>query len=411
MVRPVRRHRSSGLALAGLSACLVLAGCENTPTERSAPTAQALGTATPGITFRTVLGGRFVGAVNDGGGAVIAQATVAQAWETFTLVDINGGSLQSGDSVFVRAGNGQYFQAANGGGSTLDAASNNTLGWETFTIVKQGGSSAIASGDVVGLQDSTGTWVSAANGGGGSVFAYGASLGPWEELTIGGLSAAPSPPPPPTQPTTVSNVHFRTTLLNRFVGAQNDGGGAVIAQATVAQAWETFTLVDVNGGSLASGDSVFVRAGNGQYFQAASGGGSTLNAASNNTLGWETFTIVKQGGSSAIASGDVVGLQDSTGTWVSAANGGGGSVFAYGASLGPWEELTIGGLSAAPSPPPPPTQPTTVSNVHFRTTLLNRFVGAQNDGGGAVIAQATVAQAWETFTLVDVNRSEERRVG
>ncbi|WP_257448676.1 glycosyl hydrolase family 18 protein [Archangium lipolyticum] len=149
----------------------------------------------PGVSFKTVLGNRYVGAQNNGGGAVIATATAAQAWEKFTIDDINGGALESGDSIFITAGTGQYFQAANGGGSTLNAASANRLGWETFRIVKQNGSGVIANGDVVGLQTvTTGHWVSAENGGGGTVFAYGAALGPWEQLTISGLSSSPPPP-------------------------------------------------------------------------------------------------------------------------------------------------------------------------------------------------------------------------
>src|SRR5260221_8898639 len=79
-----------------------------------------------GITLQTVLVPRYVGALNNGGGAVSATAAVAQAWESFALVDSNGGSLESGDSVFIQAGNGQYFQALNGGGATLNAGSNNT---------------------------------------------------------------------------------------------------------------------------------------------------------------------------------------------------------------------------------------------------------------------------------------------
>ncbi|WP_233262320.1 septal ring lytic transglycosylase RlpA family protein [Vitiosangium sp. GDMCC 1.1324] len=142
-----------------------------------------------GVSFKTVLGNRYVGAQNNGGGAVIATATSAQAWEKFTIDDINGGALESGDSIFIIAGTGQYFQAANGGGSTLNAASSNRLGWETFRIVKQNGSGVIANGDVVGLQTvTTGNWVSAENGGGGPVFAYGGALGSWEQFTISGLS-------------------------------------------------------------------------------------------------------------------------------------------------------------------------------------------------------------------------------
>jgi chitinase len=149
-----------------------------------------------GVSFKTVLGGRFVGAQNNGGGAVVATATAAQAWEKFTLDDVNGGALESGDTVFITAGTGQYFQAANGGGSTLNAASWNRQGWETFRIVKKSGSGAIANGDIVGLQTvTTGHWVSAENGGGGTVFAYGGALGDWEQLAISGLSTGTTPPP------------------------------------------------------------------------------------------------------------------------------------------------------------------------------------------------------------------------
>ncbi|WNG23782.1 hypothetical protein F0U62_06885 [Cystobacter fuscus] len=149
-----------------------------------------------GVSFKTVLGGRYVGAQNNGGGAVIATATAAQDWEKFSIEDINGGALESGDKIFIIAGTGQYFQAANGGGSTLNAASANRQDWETFRIVKKSGTGAIANGDIVGLQTvTTGHWVSAENGGGSTVFAYGAALGSWEQLTISGLSGGTTPPP------------------------------------------------------------------------------------------------------------------------------------------------------------------------------------------------------------------------
>jgi chitinase len=153
----------------------------------------------PDVHFRTVLGSRYLGAQNNGGGAVVATATTARAWETFTVDDLNGGSLESGDQVRIRAGSGQYFQAVNGGGGALNAASNNQRGWETFRIVKKSGTGTVANGTVVGLQASTGTYVSAANGGGGSVTAAGASLRAWEELVyeVGNVAPPPPPPPPP----------------------------------------------------------------------------------------------------------------------------------------------------------------------------------------------------------------------
>jgi chitinase len=300
--------------------------------------------AIAGVTFQTVLLPRYVGAQNNGGGAVNATASVAQGWETFSLEDINGGTLQSGDSVYVRAGNGQYFQAVNGGGSTLNAASNNTQAWETFKVVRASGTGTVANGDVIGLQTSNGKWVSAQNGGGGSVYAYGNALGSWEQLKIGGLSSStPSP-------VTIAGVTLRTSSQSRYVGAQNNGGGAVNATATVAQGWETFSIVDVNGGTLQSGDSVYVRAGNGQYFQAVNGGGSTLNAASNNTQAWETFKVVRASGAGTVSHGDTIGLQTSSGKWVSAENGGGGTVNANGAGLGSFESFAYGIGSTTPAP-------------------------------------------------------------
>jgi chitinase len=156
MVRGNRLDAVLVAATSSLASCML----SDSPGEWRGSTSQSVSSEIAGITFQTVLGGEFLGAQNNGGSGVIAQATVAQAWETFTLYDLNGGTLESGDSVFIQAGNGQFWQAVDAGGSTLNAASNNELEWETFKVVKQSGG-AIHSGDIVGLQDWGGTWVSA----------------------------------------------------------------------------------------------------------------------------------------------------------------------------------------------------------------------------------------------------------
>ena len=187
-----------GLRLAALLPIALLA-CSGTSGDStgSSESSATSSTEIAGVTFN-VPNGQFIGAQGNGGSTVIATATVAQAWETFTLIDQNGGTLNSGDLVFIRAGGGQYFQALNGGGSTLNAASQNQLDWESFRVVKASGIGAIHSGDSIGLQTkTTGNWVSAANAGGGAVFAYGAALGAWEHLTIN-LPATTPPPPPPS---------------------------------------------------------------------------------------------------------------------------------------------------------------------------------------------------------------------
>jgi hypothetical protein len=314
---------------------LALASCSADGRAKESPTSSAEGLSYAGVTFQAVLGGQYFSAQNGGGGAVNATATAAQSWETFTLIDQSGSSPMSGDSIFIQANSGAFFQAVNGGGSTLNASSKNQQTWETFKVIKTSGSGAIQNGDIVGLQTYDGSWVTAQNGGGGPVEASAPALSTWEQIRISGLPSNTTPPG------TLVSVNFKTQFTGNFMGAQNDGGGAVIATATVAQAWETFTLIDSNGGLLASGDSVFVRAGNDQYFQAVNGGGSTLNAGSNNTQSWETFKIVKASGSGVINPGDVVGLQTTSGDWVSAANGGGSSVGAAAPALGSWESFSI----------------------------------------------------------------------
>src|SRR5579872_1205869 len=70
-------------------------------------------------------------------------------------------------------------------------------------------------------------------------------------------------------------VSFQTVSGGQFLSAVNNGGGAVTATASAVQDWERFSLIDINGGALQSGDGVFIQAGNGQFFQAQNGGGSS----------------------------------------------------------------------------------------------------------------------------------------
>ncbi len=135
------------------------------------------------VTLRTA-NGHFVSASNGGGGAIIASATVAQAWERLTLVDVDGGSLQTGDVVLLRAGDGHYWMAQNGGGAELTATSNNQEEWETFRIFKRDAPGAISSGDRIGLKTANGAWVSAEDGGGHLVTARAGHFEAWETFVL-----------------------------------------------------------------------------------------------------------------------------------------------------------------------------------------------------------------------------------
>jgi beta-glucanase (GH16 family) len=314
------------------SSVLALSACGSAePLEPVASSSDAL--VVGGITLQTLLVPRFLSAQNGGGGALLANGAAARAWETFALDDLNGGALESGDSVTLRTSSGQYLQAVNGGGAALGAYGVAPQGWETFRLVKRSGGGVIVNGDVVGLQTQNGAWVSAENGGGGNVSASSRGQDTWESFRIGGLLGSLNE---------VAGVSFRTTVAGRYLSAQNNGGAGVVASAQGVQNWETFALEDLNGGLLQDGDRVLLRTGSGRYLQAPNGGGSSLNAASNGRSGWETFRIIRQGGPGTVAPGDAVGLLTESGAWVSAENGGGGNVNAAARALSTWETFVIG---------------------------------------------------------------------
>jgi hypothetical protein len=130
------------------------------------------------------------------------------------------------------------------------------------------------------------------------------------------------------------------TIQNRtWMVAEQGGGGAVNANRTVPSIWETFEIIDLNGGDLVTGDPVALRTFDGiHYLQATGSGGSSVNATPTAIGPWETFIIFKQnGGSRIIFEGDWVALQVQSGHYIVAENGGGSVVNANRVAIGPWE--------------------------------------------------------------------------
>jgi hypothetical protein len=140
------------------------------------------------IQLRTIQDGTWVSADQGGGGAVTADRAVNSIWETFEIIDLNGGDLQTGDPVALRTfDHVHYLQAAGGGGSSVNATPTAVGPWERFTILKQGGGSRIIfEGDWIALQASSGHFVTAENGGGpGSVVnANRVAIGAWETFGV-----------------------------------------------------------------------------------------------------------------------------------------------------------------------------------------------------------------------------------
>ena len=145
----------------------------------------------PGYTtaFQSI-GGYFVVAEGGGGGVVNANRGAIGPWETFTLIDLNGGALESGDLVNIQSVGGYFVVAEGGGGDVVNANRTAALTWETFRIEKVYGGGTIGSGDAVSLQayngwtGGGGNYVVAEGGGGDVVNANRGAVGPWETFTI-----------------------------------------------------------------------------------------------------------------------------------------------------------------------------------------------------------------------------------
>lgn len=146
-----------------------------------------------GNTYTTAFqssGGFFVVAEGGGGGVVNANRTGVGSWETFTLIDVNGGSLESGDLVNIQTVGGYFVVAEGGGGDVVNANRTFADAWETFRIEKVGGGGGIGPGDSISLQafngwsGGGGNYVVAEGGGGSVVNANRGAVGPWETFTI-----------------------------------------------------------------------------------------------------------------------------------------------------------------------------------------------------------------------------------
>jgi glucosylceramidase len=133
------------------------------------------------LILQTALRRRYLSAQNGGGGAITADRERVLAWEIFTLVDLNGGDVESGDLVYVRCHDGSWLSAANAGGSGVSARAARPRSWETFVVQRVAGSGPIRSGDEIALRTRDGVhYLSAIDGGGAGVVASAPALRGWE---------------------------------------------------------------------------------------------------------------------------------------------------------------------------------------------------------------------------------------
>ena len=139
-----------------------------------------------------------------------------------------------------------------------------------------------------------------------------------------------------TSPTTAT---FRTLLTLQYLTVQ---GGAVTADADTQSEAESFTVTDLNGGSLEDGDEVHLASESGTYLSAVQGGGSALVADAASAGDDETFVVVRLDGPSPVSSGDRIALRaKAKDTYVSSLDGGGGDVRVDAPWARSWENFRV----------------------------------------------------------------------
>ncbi len=213
------------------------------------------------------------------------------------------------------------------------------FGLWTACIIGCGGN--IASKSDGGGGGSAGGGGSTSNGGGSTSNGGGSASG-GGSTSNGGGSASGGGSTSTTPSTRVATI--KTLVAHTYCGALNGGGSTVYADRYAPQGWETFQLIDHNGGDLMDGDSVSFQVSGGQYLSAS---GGSMNAQATGVGATETFTIglvTKADGSAAktIVDGDSFSLEDSTGTFMSATNGGGSTLVSSASSVTADETFQIG---------------------------------------------------------------------
>ncbi len=115
---------------------------------------------------------------------VNANRTACGGWETFSLVDLNGNSIESGDPVALWTYHKRYISAQPNG--RLEANRTKLGGWETFRIYKVSGSRGkyINYNDQIALFSYHKKWMVAEKGGGKNAQVNRPKRGTWETFRL-----------------------------------------------------------------------------------------------------------------------------------------------------------------------------------------------------------------------------------
>ncbi|MBU51880.1 MAG: hypothetical protein CL920_24585 [Deltaproteobacteria bacterium] len=113
---------------------------------------------------------------------VRADRKACKGWEIHTLVDVNGGTLNHGDAIYIRTAHKHYWSAQPSG--ILQANRTEPWTWEQFRIYKVSGKGRIANGTKIAIKSAHKRWLAAYQGGGQHVLINRTKRSSWETFTL-----------------------------------------------------------------------------------------------------------------------------------------------------------------------------------------------------------------------------------
>ncbi len=244
--------------------------------------------------------------------------------------------------VALKAMNGQFLRAENGGGNGVKADRDNVEKFEAFFIEPLGS-------DSVAIKTNNGFYLSA---GGKELNAKAKTIGGNEIFRIIELEG--------------TKIGIRTSQ-NKYLCAEDGGGGKVLADREKIKTWEVFNIVKLR--------KMNVSCSNGYYLRANNGGGSDLRFDRSEAGPHETFEFVKIDSSH-------VAVRTSKGFYLSFNNG---LIDARSVEIEPTEifELVDHG-----------------NNTVSLRAINGMFLTAVGGGGFAVKADSENPDEWQKFKLI-----------
>src|SRR5690242_12077227 len=91
-------------------------------------------------------------------------------------------------------------------------------------------------------------------------------------LVVAACTHASHPPAKPAPVPVDQNVSLRGATTGKYLSAEQGGGGKLFVSRDEAKGWELFTIRDLDGGALESGDPVALLSASGRYVTVAANG-------------------------------------------------------------------------------------------------------------------------------------------